>query len=197
MRKLVVLALSVFLTLGFAGLSLAEKKNEREPLVEVVPGGCTYESAYTFTGSDTLTAMWSAVDGEQTKFGGGVKFKVFNVEMDGEPLEDQLVEVGLTFDPALAGMEGYFLYTCTMGDYGDCTAELINVQEAIKKEIEGAEYGQELYDYDGAVAASATFLGVYVKGMNPSVKYFGKKRQNFPLVDVCELDLPIVVTPAE
>ena len=195
MKKMLFALFVSCLVVGLASISLAVKKNEREPIEEIQQlavvqvGDCdgtadTFPS-YSFPGSDMLTATWYADDGIQTKFGGDAKFKVFGVVygegLESEELEAQVVDIGLEYDPDSTESD-VFLYSCSNGTWGDCTASLQDVQAAIMKEVVGLNLSED-YNFDGA---GATFLGVYVKAMNPSVKYMELKRQNFTL-EVCGL----------
>lgn len=195
MKKMLLAVFVSFLVVGLASISLAVKKNEREPIEEIqqlavvqvgdCEGSVDSFPSYSFPGPDMLTATWDADEGIQTKFGGDAKFKVFDVEYTGDVdpvvLDAQVVDVGLEYDPDSTDTDA-FLYTCTNGTWGTCTASLQDVQAAIIKEVVGLNSPDD-YNFENA---GATFLGVYVKAMNPSVKYADLKRQNFRL-EVCGL----------
>ena len=90
-----------------------------------------------------------------------------------------LVEIGLMLadDIVPMGTDGRFLYECPSGITGPCTAELANLQLAISNDID---------DQSGAVWAwnTATFLGIFIKGMNPGVGDPQTKRQNY-VQEIC------------
>ena len=86
-------------------------------------------------------------------------------------------------------LAGYSMYTCTdeIAPVGSCIASLENVQLAIANALVD-QYGGVAADYE----FEGTLVGVFVKGMNPSVDVENPKikRQNYELVDVCDIPLP-------
>ena len=182
MKKLVLAVLVILLTVGLA-LTAQAGKNDRTPeWVITFQSDCENEgNSYSMDGDDLISATWTATDEGQTKYGGDAKFKVFGVFQNGSEMEPLMAEIGLMLANDMEDSEGKFVYECDElgGVEGPCIATLDNLQLAIMNYIED---GINVYTYPEG--ASATFLGIYIKGMNPSVGEAKFKRQNY-VQEIC------------
>ena len=205
MKKLVTAVFVVGLFFGIVANTQAIKP-EQEELWSVTPGGCSldFEASPPAIVIDDkngpevkLEANWSpAEQDEGTKYGGHAKFAVFDVkigEADTEYVID--VEIDLTTDNSElseAQSDNLFKYTCEGVDPvvdPVCSAILVNVKAAITEKI-ALDNEVEVGDVSYESAASATFLGVWVKGMDPPGSGTGeKKRQNYKLTEICDMYL--------
>ena len=191
MKKLVSLLFVVYLILGFAVVIQAEKP-EQDELWGIIPGGCSLAVEVTPTTividdlnrlEVELEANWNPVkpsEIEDSKYGGVAKFGVFDVKIgDAEPLH-VTVDIGLTKDdPDFSDNERDKLLVYQCDADASCTATLLKVKDAITEQI-ARDNAVEVGDVTYMSAASATFLGVFVKT--------GKdKRQNYNLTEVCDL----------
>jgi hypothetical protein len=159
-----------------AGISLsplALAKQSPTTLAVVIPGGCSVDATM-------LDADWTWENGTaQTKFGGDALF-LADVSYDGELVQEEF-EVEFELDKYDAEEEtmGAVVYDCdATGETGSCSGSMMGVDDAIAAAIVD-EFG-EGYTFE------AIFDGVYVKAMNPGN---GNGRQNFELVDVCEVTI--------
>ena len=186
MKKLAIFLLSMTLVVGIASLTHAGGKNRPEALADIVGIGCAEQDIgpYGFG----LLAEWSwtsvAEPPVQTKFGGAAVYMVY-VYIDGGDEELVAIELELVqFDPevSLDDFMGKMPYRCTVSESsmaGECFGVALGIEEAIMSAVEdkfpGAviEYGDSYFDQL-----------VNVKAMNPGA---GNKRQNYPLVNVCDV----------
>ena len=191
MKKIFVIGLSICLAMGLAGYSTAGKV-KKEKLTDInfeTPTDPLFEGTCAWTeepsnGIDldaatasSLSVAWSVTeDAGQTKYGGDAKFKVFDVDIIGNGIEHVTVDIGLTLEDlegeswtALSQEEKNVMFV--YDDDGSlcispssCTANLADIQSAILLALD-EEYGVDGYEIpeDG----TATFLGVFIKAMNP------------------------------
>ena len=199
MKKLVSALFVLGLFCGFV-MTVQAEKPEQEKLWEVIPGECFLDFEVSpqaiaiddMNGSEVqLEANWTpAEQGEGTKYGGDAKFAVLDVKIgEADPEGALTVDIGLTLDePELSEAESdnLFIYSCDGVD-PVCTATLVNVKAAITKKIAQAnevEVGNVSY----ASKEGATFLGIFVKGMDPPGSRTGKgKKQNYKLTEICNM----------
>jgi hypothetical protein len=197
MKKLVAALCAAGLYSGLVTLSLAEHLAPTG-LQESIPGSCYLDgrisppkkSLDNLDGFEVpLVAMWIPLqlDGK-IQYRGDAKFVVHNFKIgEGARIKAYIVDVGLDRDdPGLSEKERHnrFIYKCEDGS-GSCTATLATVKEAITKQI-ARDYQtspeEVIYEKD----ASATFLGVYIKGRKPvGIRTSGKKGQINLHTEVC------------
>jgi hypothetical protein len=185
MKKLAMGLLSLVLVLAFLGISQAgNKKIQMDALADIIPVGCSEPPIGQF--GTSLLVAWDWTDGtDQTKFGGDAVYMV-EATPDGETYEWLAVEVELVKYERGTPAEDYvgkMVYRCSNAqtDFsGSCDGAVLDLKEALraaaaaKLESDSVDIGDYIRQW------------VYVKAINPSFYDPGEKRQNYPLVDVCE-----------
>ena len=187
MKKLAMGLLSLVLVLAFLGISQAEnKKNQMEALAEVIPQGCRYADISPFGWSLLVAWDWAEFN-DQTKFGGDAVYMVgTSASPDGITDEWHAVEVELVKYELGTPAEDYvgkMVYRCSNAQsdpYGSCNGAVLDLEEALFAAT-AAKLESDLVNITEYV-----LQWVYVKAINPSFYDPGEKRQNYPLVDVCE-----------
>ena len=166
-------------------------KNAPDALATISPGGCDNAQVAPF--GTSLLANWEWSEGTvQTKFGGDAVYQVVAAGPEADPEEFEVEFELVQYEPGTLAEDypGELVYRCsneqTLAE-GSCTAAVLGLRSALRDAA--AEYLDVLPEE--VEFGSATLDGVYVKAMNPGP---GNGRQNYPLVDVCEVPLP-VTTP--
>lgn len=178
MKKLISALCAAGLYFGLVATVQAEPPDPAG-LWEIIPGECyldglispPHESIDDMAGFEVpLVVNWSPVElGEETQYRGAAKFRVNNFKIgEGELIEAYLVDIDLNRDdPGLSEKQRHHLFVYNCKDCsGCCIATLATVKAAITEQIArdyGTEVAEVIYEND----ASADFLGVFVKGMNP------------------------------
>lgn len=178
MKKLLILTSAV--CIGLAGNAVA--KNNPDPLADVLPGGCSFAQIAPF--GTSLLASWDWENGElQTKFGGDAEFWVVAETID-QSFEGEIEFELEQYEPGTPAdaYPGVLVYRCSnpvSDPAGSCNGSVLGVRDAIRQAV-ADELGVLPEDI---TELSASLEGVKVKAMNPG----SKGRQNYELVDVCEL----------
>ena len=169
-----------------------------EGLWEIIPGECyldgyispPHKSISNMGGFEVpLVASWSPLElKDGTHFRGDAKFGVSNFKIGGgELIESYTVDIDLNRDdPGISEKErhDHFIYRCENGS-GTCTATLATVKAAITKQI-ARDYETEVEGVIYENNASAHFLGVFVKGMDPLRIRAGDRRGQINIhTEVC------------
>lgn len=195
MKRLVL----VFLALSLIAIFSvgAHAKNTREPaLADILPGGCSEAEIAPF--GNSLLVGWDWENGTtQTKFGGDALFMVSgSYQMLGGAetfFEDVSVEINVkTYEPGTPAEDyvGVLVYRCSNDQAlsaGSCNGAILDLMEAVFYAV-ADELG--LAEGDTLVISESDLIGVFVKAMNPSFVEDEQnkiKRQNFPLVNVCNI----------
>ena len=167
-------------------------------LWEMIPGECyldglispPHKSINDMHGFEVpLVAVWNPINIEEgTLFRGDAKFEVYNFKITGgELIEAYTVDVNLNRDdPGLSEEERHnlFIYSCKNVS-GGCTATLATVKGAITEQI-ARDYQIEVEDVVYENDSRVNFLGVFVKGMNPSgMRKKDKRGQIYLHTEVC------------
>jgi hypothetical protein len=197
MKKLLSTLCVSGLFFGFVAAVQAEKLDDT-PMLEVIPGECFLDGIFSspneyiddMNGFEVpLVASWSPAEhDEKTSYAGDARFGVFNFKIgEGKLIDTYTVDIDLILDdPHYTGAQrdNHLIYTCE--DVSDsCTATLVTVKAAITEQIardNQAEVEEVKYQSD----ARATLLGVFVKGMKPSVTGTRRdKKVDYRLTEVC------------
>ena len=197
MKKLLTTLFAAGMFFGSVATIQAESQGSADLLV-IIPGECFLDGIISpphkfiddMDGFEVpLVANWSpAEQNEETRYVGDAKFGVSNFKIrGGEPIDFYTVDIDLTLDDPefFAGeRDNLLLYDCQ--DVSDsCTATLVTVKAAITKQI-ARDYEAEVRDVIYESDASARFLGVFVKGMNPPSSGTEKEKgQIYILTEVC------------
>lgn len=196
MKKVAMCFLGALFILGISGFTQAQ--NTREPaLADIIPVGCNDVQIAPYDAS--LLVSWDWENGTtQTKFGGDAVFKVEVAVND--LVEFVTVEIPIVkYEPGTPAedYEGMLVYRCSVPQTevtGSCNGAILGLNQALENAVI-AELG--LLPEDAVVIESYEEpYQVLVKAMNPSFEEMDDgnnkiKRQNFPLVDVCDADTPI------
>ena len=164
-------------------------KNTPGALATINPGGCDNAQLAPF--GTSLMANWDWSEGTlQTKFGGDAVYQVVAAAPGNDPEEFEVEFELVQYEPGTLAEDypGQVVYRCTNAqalEEGSCMAAILDLRTALRDAA--AEYLNVLPEE--VEFGSATLDGVYVKAMNPGP---GGGRQNYPLVDVCEV--PVLVT---
>jgi hypothetical protein len=179
-------------SLAFAPLALA--KNAPDPLADVIAGGCSYVQIAPF--GTSLLASWSWENGtSQTKFGGDAEYAVSLSPDGGANWYDYEIEFELVqYVPGTLASDypGELVYRCSNDqtlDTGSCNGSVLGLRDAVMNaalEALNADLQTNYTAVDIGANIQASREGVNVKAMNPG----GHGRQNYPLVDVC--DVPVL-----
>ena len=180
------LAFVIATTLSIAPLALA-KDNTNDPLATVIPGGCSNVQIAPF--GTSLLASWGWEEGTlQIKFGGNAEYMV-SVSGDlgetwTEPFQVEFELVQYEADTLASDYPGELVYRCSNAQTdatGTCNGSVLGLRDAVLNAAadETGFTPEEIGRY-----IQATRLGVKVKAMNPGK---GNGRQNYPLVDVCDV----------
>ena len=178
MKKLVSVLCAAGMYFGLVTMIQAENPDPAG-LCEIIPGECYLDGLISpphkaIDGMDgfevPLVASWIPVElNEGTQYHGDAKFVVSNFEIgEGERINSYTLDIDLIRDdPGLSEQERHnlFVYTCKDGS-GLCIATLVSVKAAITEQI-ARDYKTEVENVIYENDASANFLGVFVKGMNP------------------------------
>ena len=176
-------AISTLFALGlvFWLATMLQAEDPHPPgLWEIIPGECyldgfsapPHKSIDGMDGFEVpLVARWSLVElNDHTRYRGDAKFGVYNFKVgESELIEAYLVDVNLQLDdPGLSEEERHnlFTYRCKDGS-SSCTATLATVKQAITEQI-ARDYRTEVENIIYGEDARANFLGVFVKGMDPT-----------------------------
>ena len=197
MKKLVLALCAAGLYFGLVAIIQAEKPDPAG-LWEIIPGECyldgfispPHKSIDDMDGFEVpLVANWSPVElDEGAQYRGDAKFRVYNFKIgEGELIEAYIVDIYLNRDdPGLSEEERHnlFVYSCEDCS-GCCIATLATVKRAITEQI-ARDYETEVKDVIYENGASANFLGVFVKGMNPlGFRTGDKSGQIYVHTEVC------------
>ena len=186
------------LVAALSSAPLALAKNAPDPLATVTPGGCSYVQIAPFGTSLLASWSWDATNaGGQTKFGGDAEFAVSLSPDGGANWYDYEIEFELVqYVPGTLASDypGELVYRCSNDqtlDTGSCNGSVLGLRDAVMNaalEALNADLQPDT-DYtadDIGANIQASREGVNVKAMNPG----GHGRQNYPLVDVC--DVPVL-----
>jgi hypothetical protein len=197
MKKLISALCAAGLYFGLVTINQAEQL-AYTGFREFIPGSCYLDgrisppkkSLDNLDGFEVpLVAKWIPLQLEGTiQYRGDAKFVVHNFNIgDGKLINAYIVDVGLNRDdPRLSEKERHnrFIYKCEDG-FGSCTATLATVKEAITTQI-ARDYEIRPDDVRYGKDASATFLGVYIKGGKPvGIGTGDKKGQIYLHTEVC------------
>ena len=187
MKKLYLVCL---VTAGLFLAPMAIAKNDTPGELAIVnAGGCEMTQVAPF--GTSLLVRWSWEDGTvQTKFGGDAAYMVV-VSGDGgttftEPFEVEFELVMYVPGTLADDYFGQLVYRCSNAqteELGKCNAAVLGLRDAIyAAATEETGFSRE----EIGANITATRVGVNIKAMNP-----GKQngRQNYPLVDVCFIDI--------
>lgn len=197
MKKLVLVLCTAGLYFGLVAIIQAEN-HDQAGLREITPGECyldglispPHKSIGNMDGFEVpLVVSWSPVElNEGTRYRGDAKFRINNFKIgEGEVIEDYIVDINLSRDdPGLSEEERHHLFVYSCKDCsGRCIATLATVKTAITAQI-ARDYKTEIKDVIYENVASANFLGVFVKGMNPLGMRAGDKRGHIHIqTEVC------------